>query len=317
MRFEIRVPACNRPVMLRRALESLCAQTYRDWRAIVFDDSTSTASREATDAIGDPRICYRRNPTPRGAHGNIDQAFSPEPLAGGDYGCLLEDDNFWLPDFLAALVPHISETPLRVFLANQRINIEGDGLRPPTETTRGNWFSPGPVDPRDLRLTLMVMEGLSNGGLVWRLNAGIDLRIGAPAIVPFLNEACRSMLIGEPFLFLPQAHAVWTHLPLSQTVRATDKNRRINRGMQSLTAFLVRQHGRPFIEDALDLAARHAMPGRIGWDLAYSGFPALALMDRTLSAFDLAKGWAKGLAVRLTEADPCETFLASDRIPKL
>jgi hypothetical protein len=47
---------------------------------------------------------------------------------------------------------------------NQRINEQNAGLRPARETTRSGWFSSGSVAPLILRATLLVMEGLSNGG---------------------------------------------------------------------------------------------------------------------------------------------------------
>src|SRR5262249_8422316 len=176
--FEVRIPAYERPEMLRRAVKSLQGQTYPHWRAVVFDDSASSDLRDVILGIADERISYVRNPQKLGAAGNIDQCFSPVRVSGGDYGCLLEDDNFWLPDFLSLIVNHIVKNGWDLILANQRISEEGVGLHPANETTRGQWFSAGSVAPLDLRARLFLIEGLSNGGLLWRLGGKTDLRVG-------------------------------------------------------------------------------------------------------------------------------------------
>src|SRR6516165_10159211 len=106
--FEIRIAACNRPNMLRRAVKSLQTQTYPHWKAIVFDDSSSYTSKDVIQSVADDRISYVHNLKRLGAAGNIDQCFSPTNITGGDYACLLEDDNFWLPDFLSLIAGHIS-----------------------------------------------------------------------------------------------------------------------------------------------------------------------------------------------------------------
>src|SRR5262245_22531900 len=97
--FEIRMPACDRPQMLRRAVNSLQAQSYPRWKAIVFDDSTSSDSKDLITSLADDRLIYVRNSRKLGAAENIDQCFSPIKTVGGDYACLLEDDNFLLPNF--------------------------------------------------------------------------------------------------------------------------------------------------------------------------------------------------------------------------
>src|SRR6516164_3140408 len=96
--FEVRIPTYERPLLLRRAINSLQKQTYQSWKAIIFDDSASFDSQAVVRTIADDRICYVRNHERLGAAGNIDQCFSPISSLDGDYACLLEDDNFWLPN---------------------------------------------------------------------------------------------------------------------------------------------------------------------------------------------------------------------------
>jgi len=158
MTFEVRIPAYNRPQMLSRALHSVLAQNYPHWKAVVFDDSSSGDCQGIVQRIGDKRISYVRNPQNYGAGRNIDQAFAPKAMLGGHYGCLLEDDNFWLPDFLEMLARRLSENDCDLILANQRFNDEGIGLRNGGDTTRGDWFSDGLIEPITLRASFFLWK---------------------------------------------------------------------------------------------------------------------------------------------------------------
>ena len=168
------------------------------------------------------RITYKKNEARMGAAGNIDQCFSPRAMLSGHYGCLLEDDNYWLPDFLAELNRNIIKTDSQLILANQRINDEGRGFQGQDTTTRGDWFCDGVVSPLYLRGSLLLMEGISNGGLVWRLEDKLDLRVGPTVKEAGLQEACRSLLVSTPFLFISRALAVWTSMPQSNSARAQE-----------------------------------------------------------------------------------------------
>jgi glycosyltransferase involved in cell wall biosynthesis len=309
--FEVRIPACERPEMLGRAVKSVQAQTYPHWRAVVFDDSSSSNSRDVIQRIADDRISYVRNPQRLGAAGNIDQCFSPVKILGGDYGCLLEDDNFWLPDFLSLIVDHMGKSGCELIQANQRISEEGVGLHDVSETTRGGWFSGGSVEPLNLRATMFFMEGISTGGLIWRLGGGTDLRVGEKVEHFTLQEASRSLLVRTPFLFIEEAQAVWTLMPISQSARAIDRYRTVGRGMQSIRDYLLKTHGESIVHAARSVATKMGLTDRLVEALAYSGYPFMAgdfLKGRYLLACRAA---TKGLAIRMVETDPSSAFLQS------
>jgi glycosyltransferase involved in cell wall biosynthesis len=96
-RVSVIIPAHNAAAVLAETLESLIAQTYADWEAIVVDD----ASEDDTAAVAtgrDPRIlCVRseRNLGPAGAR-NLALAH-----AQGELVALLDADDLWLPHYLA------------------------------------------------------------------------------------------------------------------------------------------------------------------------------------------------------------------------
>lgn len=305
------MPTYNRPDMLRRAIESLQKQTFPHWKAVVFDDSTSFGARDVIQSLNDDRITYKKNEIRMGAAGNIDQCFSPHAMFSGHYGCLLEDDNYWLPEFLSELRESIIKTDSRLILVNQEINDERSGFQGQEPTTRGDWFFDGMVSPLYLRATLLLMEGISNGGLVWRLEDKIDLRVGPTVKEAGLQEACRSLLIGIPFLFISKALAVWTSMPQSESARSQDTYRSFGRGMQSLRSFVLRRHGRSVVDIARSIALRRSLNSRLTEALCYAGYPHFAgdlLRNRTVTACSAV---AKGLAIRLVQNDPCSSFIQS------
>lgn len=311
--FEVRIPACDRPEMLRRALKSLRGQDYPHWKAIVYDDSLSPDVKDVVQSIADSRVSYCRNRERLGAAKNIDQCFSPASLLNGDYGCLLEDDNFWLPGFLSLVAGQLQRKRWRVVLSNQRINEQGVGIRPATETTRGEWFTAGRVDPLDLRATLLFTEGLSNGGLVWSLGGETNLQVGSTVQDTGLHEACRSLLMGLPFLFVETPLAVWTSMPKLESARAAESNRMIGRGMQSIRSFVLHAHGEAVVRVAKAFASRLGLTDKLVETVAYSGYPALARDLRKGRHLLMSRAFSKGLAIRLVEKDPCATFLAAGR----
>jgi hypothetical protein len=311
--FEVRMPACDRPDMLRRALQALEAQDYPYWKAIVYDDSRSSDVRDVVQCVTDDRISYCRNPVSLGAARNIDQCFHSAPLLGGDYGCLLEDDNFWLPGFLSLVANRLQERKWRVVLSNQRINDQEVGLRPVSQTTRGGWFSAGSVGPLDLRATLLFTEGLSNGGLIWALGGYTNLQVGATVQETGLHEACRSLLMGHPFLFVDEPLAVWTSMPKSESARASEYHRLIGRGMQSVRDFVLHTHGEAVVRVAKSLAARLGLTDRLVEAIAYSRCPTLVGELRKGRHLLVSRAFSKGLAIRLVEKDPCATFFKTGR----
>jgi len=314
MKFEVRLTAYNRARMLRRALRSLQAQTYTRWTAVVYDDSTDGESQAVVDTINDDRIVYRRNPQRLGAVKNIDQCFSPAPVFGGNFGCLLEDDNFWFSSFLSSIVAQLERRSWNIIQTNQRFSDESRGLHPPQETTRGYWFAAGPIEPIELRAVLFFMEGVSNSGLVWRLGSKTDLRLGDTVAEAALNEICRSLLIGEPFLFLDKPLGAYTIIEKTQSARASDRGRAISRGMQSVRDYILEKHHDTVLPLARKIAEQRGLAERLAQTLSYNGYPLLA---RSVSAGRdalISRALAKGLAVRLVERDPCAALFASGRI---
>ena len=96
------LPTYARPQLLQRALASLCAQTFIDWVAEVHNDlPDDPAPAKIVDEPNDSRITSVEHAQNLGgtATFNLFSLPSSEP-----YYSLLEDDNWWEPEFLERML---------------------------------------------------------------------------------------------------------------------------------------------------------------------------------------------------------------------
>lgn len=314
MRFEVRMPAYERPKLLKRALDSLLAQTHQDWVAIIFDDSKSGRVKEVVLDYSDPRVIYKHNSKQYGAALNIDQCFSSDPWLGGDYACLLEDDNFLLPGFFDHVYNSICKTKASLLLMNQRVFDQNAGLMVPSVSTRGDWFDEGWLECMELRAGLLLFEVLSNGGLVWSLDGKRNLVVGDSVKYTALHEACRTLLISERVWFSKKSEAVWTLMPKSDSARSDEDNRIISRGNSAIIDYLVRRHGAELITESKKYCNTNSRSNQLKISLAHSGhltdFENVSFRQ-LLAVF---REIAKGLMSRWMVRNPCKEFLRQNRI---
>ena len=101
------------PGLFRRQLESLHAQTHRNWVCVVSDDCTSPdrfAEMEA-ELHDDPRFLVSRSRERLGFYRNFERALSLAPAAA-DYVALADQDDRWEPDKLETLLREIGASQL-------------------------------------------------------------------------------------------------------------------------------------------------------------------------------------------------------------
>ena len=87
----------NRPVLVLRAVKSICAQTYRDLEIVVVVDGPNAVTRESLATVDDPRLRVVENPTNVGIS-NARNIGVRE--ARGEWIAMLDDDDEWLPEKL-------------------------------------------------------------------------------------------------------------------------------------------------------------------------------------------------------------------------
>lgn len=91
------LPTCNRPVFLRRAIDSVLSQSYSNWELIVVDDGTEQSGEAVITACADARVVYLKNNKSLGAGGsrNVGVSKARAPLIA-----FLDDDDVWTSDKL-------------------------------------------------------------------------------------------------------------------------------------------------------------------------------------------------------------------------
>lgn len=225
--IEIRIPTFNRPGLLRRALESVLAQTYGNWRAVVLDDGNIESTRSVLKELHDSRLLHRPNQGRLGAARNIGQSFCREAYAGGTHFAVLEDDNFWLPTFLARNIQVMAEHDISLVQSNQWIEEAGpdDGPGRVLEaTTLGECLSEGRWRAEEFKVAMLWHLPISNSGLFWRADSRSDLRAREVADA-VLQEWVRAFRIVDDVYFILEPLGVWhANGALSQRSAAGPKN---------------------------------------------------------------------------------------------
>lgn len=205
-----RTPTYKRPEALRRALQSMIAQTSTNWVCDVFDDDPSEGGRSVVAELGDPRIHYTANKAQLFASRNIDHCFTSDNPHGAEFFCVVEDDNFILPEFCAANIALARREGVEIVLRNQLIE-HASGTAAAHVGTIGvldDLFTEGLYPADEFRLALLAGIGVSNGGLFWSVRARSPLEIGY-ACTATLQEYLRTYSIAEPVYVAMEPLAIW------------------------------------------------------------------------------------------------------------
>ena len=111
MKFSVIIPLYNKTPYVRKALETVCAQTYREYEIIVINDgSTDNSAIIAEEYLnGVESISYKilsqQNAGVSAARNNGVAASS------GDYVAFLDADDWWEPTFLEKMAKLIEDYP--------------------------------------------------------------------------------------------------------------------------------------------------------------------------------------------------------------
>jgi glycosyltransferase involved in cell wall biosynthesis len=290
----------RRPALLPRALDSLCAQTFRDWVCEVHnDDPADPSPAELVASRGDSRVRVVTHAKNEGLVRSFNHLFT---RAGEKYLSVLEDDNWWDPDFL--------ETMTRLMDANPGVAAGWANLRFCHEQPDGTWLGEGKciweVDPAGPPRFYQwpgpgqVAGALSSqGAMLWRTEPGRDLRI-PECVTPSCMEAVRERATPHPLLFCPRP--LGNYAVTRETTRGRDAGRyRRERVLLAGTFFASVP-----LSPAAVRAALAAFRGR-----PYSGhtflFAALATSGcRHLVRYAGAKDW--WYALRSALRHPAETW---------
>lgn len=110
MRFSVVIPLYNKAPYVRKALQSVFNQTFRDFELIVLDDGSSDDSYNVAKGVLDGsdidyQLIHQVNAGVSTARNNGVAA------SHGDYICFLDADDWWAPNFLERMDWLIREYP--------------------------------------------------------------------------------------------------------------------------------------------------------------------------------------------------------------
>jgi glycosyltransferase involved in cell wall biosynthesis len=95
--FSVVIPTYNRSNLLKRAIESVQRQTFKNFEIIVVDDHSTDSTSSVANSFSDPRLHYMMNKRAKGACGARNQGIFS---AKGKWVAFLDDDDIWLPEKL-------------------------------------------------------------------------------------------------------------------------------------------------------------------------------------------------------------------------
>lgn len=262
----------RRPQLLRRALGSLLRQTLTDWVCELHNDAPGDDSPRAILgglAPGDARIEYHPHERNWGAVATFNHAF-----AGGaePYASILEDDNWWEPDFLERVLDVVERAPgAALAWANMRLwQEEADGRW--VDAGRSIWRCAPGTAPRtfDRPVALQAVDGLhSNGAMIYRVER--SRRALVPPQTPFdIIEPVRERLLSGDLVLVPDELA---HFGMTlETARTADRVRWLQSQLLVMASFFLRARLAPETAAALWKGRRvlrtRATFGLIAADLA-------------------------------------------------
>lgn len=201
VKVKILVVTYRRSHLLRRALESVRAQTLPEWSCLVLnDDPADTGPAELVRQFGDPRITMFKPQMRRGPARAFNEAFR---MDGCEFGSLLEDDNWWEPQFLQTMIAALEQRPaIDLACANERLwKEEGDGSWKNTSRTAWSDFS-----SRLYSTSIAEACGsakICNSSMLWRQRVAWSFH--TPDDIPVdVTEHFRERVIHQPILLVGQ-----------------------------------------------------------------------------------------------------------------
>lgn len=107
--FSIVIPTYNHAHYIKRCLNSIVDQTYKNWEAIVVNNFSEDNTIEIVEGYNDPRIRLINN-----ANGGIIAVSRNKGIseAKGDWICFLDSDDWWYPNKLEFSLPYLNDYDL-------------------------------------------------------------------------------------------------------------------------------------------------------------------------------------------------------------
>ena len=102
------IPSYNRAHLVKRAIDSVLNQTYREFEVIVVDDASTDGTAEIVKGLADQRVRYVKHQANRGVSESRNTGIK---AAKGHLIGFLDSDDEWLPHKLRKQIDRFNELP--------------------------------------------------------------------------------------------------------------------------------------------------------------------------------------------------------------
>ena len=116
-KLTVAIPTYNRAAYLAECLESIAAQTYRDFRLVVLDNASTEPYAPVIERFAPLGIEYIRNAENIGAVRNIDKA--REVGSDSAYHLIFHDDDLMHPEMLGRQIAALDQRPDLAWIATE------------------------------------------------------------------------------------------------------------------------------------------------------------------------------------------------------
>lgn len=120
--FSVIIPTFNRESSIKRAIESVQAQSWRKFEIIVVNDGSTDSTKDLLEEVVGIRVINQKN------HGVSHARNRGVEIAKADWICFLDSDDEWLPQKLECQAKYIEENPRVQCIHTEEIWIR-NGLR--------------------------------------------------------------------------------------------------------------------------------------------------------------------------------------------
>lgn len=178
----------------------------------MFDDCPNGSARSVVDAIDDRRVSYRKNRKQLGTVGNIDQCFRNTPFAAGQFGCVLEDDNYFLPRHLERQLETCRSHKVDITFTAQaceEVVVPGEPGRIVDARTIAWIYNEGEHEPEAMFPAILFSHAYSNGSVFWRIGIDSNFEIGGLTTNTGIQETARIFCLKDKVYVSHEPTTIW------------------------------------------------------------------------------------------------------------
>lgn len=164
MKLSIILPVYNGVHYLKQALDSIQAQTFKDWELLVIDDGSTDGTAEMLKSLKEPRLKIISNPKNLGLQKTLNIGLR---AAQGDYIARLDCDDAWISSDKL-------EKQIKLLEADPQLMLVGTGWQVIDKEGRAKGQIIPASSDRQLRRQLLSFNPFCHSAVVFRRQASLQ-----------------------------------------------------------------------------------------------------------------------------------------------